>query len=739
MKLLALLLGLGLALAQSTPAEVAEGLRAKLVEAQLELAFDPQAAVGLLNTAQAEAAALAGAGLRVELKPLKEALGVRDEAAFARARALLWTDLLRQGYSRLEEAVRSGDFAAAQSWALLREYRPATRYAAPQAEASLALEELRQGRLKPEEALLAVRADLLGAYQARLEAALRDLEAAQSQGQPVRAAEQRALAQGYFEILAPAYREARGAARLAEARRALASGSLGAIREALAGFQAAPLSPRERARRVGQTLRFLDLVAVEYGRGVAGPAGAVRVTKPLEIEEATAFLESARTAWSDLEPMFSVAQVEEVRRGFKGLEQGLQAAHRGENPPTAQALEHGVRALRQRLEALLPAEWRRADPAGDLEVIRQQLKALENAVAQGRYDLAETARMDAYALLESGPEARLRVFAPALALEIENLFWNGRNPDGLARLIRQKAPPGEVRQSRRRLEAKLNEAGGFLSTQSAPAATLANAAVIVFREGLEAVLILAALLGSLKRPEMRRFRRPLWQGSLLAFGVTVLTWFAMRGLLTQFARYGERLEAVVSLLAIAVLLLIMNWFFHQVYWTDHLAGFHQQKQRLLRAETGQYLGLISLGFVSVYREGFETVLFLQSLVLQSSLAPVLLGIGLGLLATLGVGLLVFALQAKLPYKRMLIATGVLLLLVLFTMVGASVHVWQVVGWLPVHPIGSLALPYWAGMWLGLYPTWEGLLAQVLAVGAVLGSYFLSEALKRRTLRAAVLR
>lgn len=99
--------------------------------------------------------------------------------------------------------------------------------------------------------------------------------------------------------------------------------------------------------------------------------------------------------------------------------------------------------------------------------------------------------------------------------------------------------------------------------------------MIVFREGLEAVLILAALLGSLKRPEVRRFRRPLWQGALLTFGVTVLTWFAMRGLLTQLARYGERLEAVVSLLAIAVLLLIMNWFFHQVYWSDHLAGFHQ--------------------------------------------------------------------------------------------------------------------------------------------------------------------
>lgn len=93
---------------------------------------------------------------------------------------------------------------------------------------------------------------------------------------------------------------------------------------------------------------------MEYGRGVVGPAGAVRVTKSLEIEEATAFLESARAAWSALEPMFPAAKVEGVRQGFKGLEQGLQAARQGDNPPSAQALEEGVRALRQESRPFCP-------------------------------------------------------------------------------------------------------------------------------------------------------------------------------------------------------------------------------------------------------------------------------------------------------------------------------------------------------------------------------------------------
>jgi high-affinity iron transporter len=59
----------------------------------------------------------------------------------------------------------------------------------------------------------------------------------------------------------------------------------------------------------------------------------------------------------------------------------------------------------------------------------------------------------------------------------------------------------------------------------------------------------------------------------------------------------------------------------------------------------------------------------------------------------------------------------------------------VVGWLPVHPIAGLQLPYWAGAWLGLFPTWEGLVAQAAAVGLVLGSYFLAEHLRARRRRA----
>jgi high-affinity iron transporter len=362
---------------------------------------------------------------------------------------------------------------------------------------------------------------------------------------------------------------------------------------------------------------------------------------------------------------------------------------------------------------------------------------MEAAAASGDYALAESARLEAYAILEVGPEARLRVFAPQLALQLENLFWYGSDSErGLAYLISNRAPIGQIKAARAVLDARLAEAIEVVKGNNAPAAVATNASIIVFREGLEAVLIFASLLGSLKMGANRRFRKPLWWGVALSMAAIVLTWVLARGLLASLARYGEALEAVVSLVAIAVLLLITNWFFHKVYWTGWIASFHAQKKRLIGGEVGQMLGLVALGFTSIYREGFETVLFLQALVLEGGVGSVMAGVAIGLAGTILVGIVVLALQAKLPYKKMLVATGVMIGAVLLVMVGNTVHVMQVVGWLPAHTIPGVEFPYWVGMWFGLWATWEGVLLQVAAGTFVIGSYFLAERQKDRKVASA---
>ena len=140
-----------------------------------------------------------------------------------------------------------------------------------------------------------------------------------------------------------------------------------------------------------------------------------------------------------------------------------------------------------------------------------------------------------------------------------------------------------------------------------------------------------------------------------------------------------------------------------------------------------------LGFSSVFREGFETVLFLQALELNAGTGVVLSGVGLGLTLTAAVGALTFVLERRLPYKRMLVVTGVLIALVLVVLVGNTVRTLQGVGWVPITPL-DVEFPLWMGTWLGVFPTVETLAAQAGAFAFVIGSYFLAEYVRKRRVR-----
>jgi high-affinity iron transporter len=204
--------------------------------------------------------------------------------------------------------------------------------------------------------------------------------------------------------------------------------------------------------------------------------------------------------------------------------------------------------------------------------------------------------------------------------------------------------------------------------------------------------------------------------------------------LKSFSQYGEKLEAVVGLLALAVLLVVMNWFLHKVYWTGWIQKHHARRKRLVQAAEGgflsaQVLGLAALGFTSVFREGFETVLFLQALALAAGPLVVLEGVVLGLIATAAVGVITFFLERRLPYKKMLIVTGVMIGFVLIVMVGTTLRTLQGVGWMSITSL-DIQVPYWAGLWFGIYPTVETVVGQVAAAGFVIGSYFLAERMRR---------
>jgi high-affinity iron transporter len=266
--------------------------------------------------------------------------------------------------------------------------------------------------------------------------------------------------------------------------------------------------------------------------------------------------------------------------------------------------------------------------------------------------------------------------------------------------------------------------------EQSQATVVFNSAIIVFREGLEAVLIFAAVIASFVGANRAR-RGPVVAGAATAFAAAVVTWFVVQAVLGAFSELGTRLEAITGFLAIVVLLVVLNWFVHKVYWSEWIGRHHRRRRRLLAAGgVGATIGLVALGFTSVYREGFEVVLFLQSLQLQAGTGTVLEGVAIGLAGTAAVGVVTFWLHHRLPYRKMLVLTGVLIGVVLVVMTGGTAATFQDLGWLPEHPL-PFTLPGWLGAWFELYPTYETIAAQVLAAAFVVGSYLLAEHVKVR--------
>lgn len=757
--------------AAAPPWQVADTVRADLFDAQTELLLatpgqrgapasaalaDAERAVsGPFRRDLARDAPGALAELRASLAAARRSLARRDEVGLAAARGRAIAALRRGAFAVAVRAAGRGEAREARAWLLVRDFRQSTRFTRPGVDATAALIGLADGDVEPPDAALGVRKDLLDAYQSRLATNLDAAAQAGERGFRPRFAEAAALAAGYWSILEREYRDQRGADEAAATRRdfatlsrAAANGDVAAfdaarerVKRDFSGFTAAPFTPEEQARRAGQLTRFLDLIPIEYRDGTEDG----RVTIPFELQEAVAFHDGIEQAFADLQSELAEidpAAVAAVERDLDRLGGYVDDAHER----VAVVPEEDVEALHDRisdrLDALFPDEWKDGGSEVDYDLVEIAVDQLVAAANAGEWDQAEQARLSAYAFFEFGPEPELRAFDPGLVVDVEGLFWYGaRDAEGLAALISSRAAPSEVRETTLDLTDALDEARAKTGEGASATTTIVNAALIVFREGLEAILIIAAITASMVGAR-RALRRPIYRGALLALPASVAGYVIAVAILGSLQRYGEKVEAVVGLLAVAVLLLVLNWFFHKVYWTEWIAGHRRRGKELTAgavagaaAGSATVAGLYVLGFTSVFREGMETVLFLQALQLASGTAIVVAGVALGLAGTALVGLATFKLEQKLPYKRMLIVTGALIAFVLFVMVGNTARSMQGVGWLPVHTI-DVDFPLWMGTWLGVYPTYETLGAQVLALAFVIGSYYAAEWYRKNKSRPA---
>jgi len=292
---------------------------------------------------------------------------------------------------------------------------------------------------------------------------------------------------------------------------------------------------------------------------------------------------------------------------------------------------------------------------------------------------------------------------------------------------------------------------GGVNDPTAPASRMSHGAVVfdsallVFREGLESILVLAAFTASFMGRN-QRLRRPVGAGAALGIVATVATWFVVVAVIGSLGLGALQLQAATGLIALIVLMIVLNWFFHRVYWTGWISSHNRTRKRLMsgtgrNAERNLMLGLAGLGFASVYREGFEVVLFLQSLRLRYGSGAVLEGVAVAAVLIAVVGAITFLAHHQMPYKRMLVVTGVLIGFVFVGMVGETVQEWQQAGWLSTTAL-NIHIPGWIGTWFATFPTAEGLALQGLALAFVVGAYLLAEELryrrpKRRGLPAAI--
>lgn len=379
----------------------------------------------------------------------------------------------------------------------------------------------------------------------------------------------------------------------------------------------------------------------------------------------------------------------------------------------SRTLEQTKNTLRPWPLASEVAEQATAIPAAPANRYTDVRAALGGALVGNRASAAAAA-LEAYSR-----STRERQAAPAL----DSAIWGV-----LGALDRGAAVKPAVDRAKTQFAIAQQQLGEFKISR---ATVVTDAAILVFREGLEAVLILAAITASFVGTR-RALRRPVLIGGLAGIAATALTWLVVQLLISELGTGGLRLEAITGLLAIVVLLVVTNWFFHKVYWSQWIARFNRRRKTLEKLGLASG-GLVILGLTSVYREGFETVLFIQNLQVSAGTSACILGSSIGLAATLAVGLVTFALQRKLPYKKMLIATGVMIAVVLAVMTGATAHVLQGLGWLPSTPT-SFTVPLWMSRWLGIYGTWEGIACQLGALLVVLGSYFVAREIQVRAPR-----
>jgi high-affinity iron transporter len=379
--------------------------------------------------------------------------------------------------------------------------------------------------------------------------------------------------------------------------------------------------------------------------------------------------------------------------------------------------------------AAVVASSPKSDAIEQLGSVRDSIDETLRLIKAGHAEQAFAAARDGYLSHFELVEIPLRVIDPAFTADVETQFAVIRNG------IRDGDPVDDVRDEIITLRAMIDRVERRLTDLgvAGPAMMAGQSFLIIFREGLEAVLLISLLLGFLQSAKAGQFRRPIILGMVAAGAASAVTFLLIRGLLSAIPLGRELLEGITALVAVAMLFYVSFWLIarmEQKRWLEFL------RARTWKAVSiGSTTALLLVGFTAVYREGFETALFYQAL---TSFGPglgwwIVLGLVIGLAVLAVCAYLILHLGRKLPVKKFLTIAVALLMVTSITMLGNAVRALQEADVVPLHRWADWPnAPIFVQQTLGYWPSRETLLVQaVLAFVYVLGALYVFVIAPRR--------
>ena len=381
-------------------------------------------------------------------------------------------------------------------------------------------------------------------------------------------------------------------------------------------------------------------------------------------------------------------------------------------------LHEAVTLSPQELAAKYPqgralSAWLRTHPAalftqqsGTIEIalrkLDQSLAAYRAGKAEAAEDLALAAYLDGFEL----SEAALANISRPLVHKTENAMLAFRTGIG------NRLPTAELQARFDAATALLHQAHAALTGESlSPSVAFTSSLIILLREGLEAILVLAAMVAFLTKTGRREAMRYLHAGWIVALVLGLATWWASSYLITITGSTREVTEGATALFAAAILLYVGFWM--------HGNSSAQRWNRYLRGKLQEALdektlwAIFLLAFLAVYREAFETVLFYQALWAQAapgSRHVIAYGALLAALLLVGLVWLTARFSVRIPLRPFFTVSAVLMVVLAVIFAGQGIAALQEAGKLSIYPLPIPRIEL-----LGIFPNAQGTALQVIIV------------------------